>query len=171
MRTHRKLIGFTTAALFVVTAGSAQAQGKGHDKDKDKHKAKEHVQKQQEHQEHRESEARHRVTDAGHHVNDGHHHIVDRRVPPGLAKKPGGMPPGQYKKRHTADRGVVELRDVFGRHGYTVLRSENSGDRRYVYYRASDGTTHRAIVRPGSDRLHFSNVPASLVQEVLARLY
>src|SRR3982750_2432012 len=40
------------------------------------------------------------------------------KIPPGLAKK-GGLPPGQVKKLYRADDGVVALRDVFGRHGYT----------------------------------------------------
>ena len=92
------------------------------------------------------------------------------KVPPGLAKK-GGLPPGQAKKIYRPDEGVVVLRDVFGRHGYTIVRTASNGDARYVYYRASDGTVRRAIIRPGTDRLAFSNVPAVLLREILARLY
>jgi hypothetical protein len=91
-------------------------------------------------------------------------------VPPGLAKK-GGLPPGQAKKLYRADDGVAALRDVFGRHGYTVVRTANSGDTRYVYYRRRNGTLQRAIVMPGSDRLRFRNVPDALVREVYSRLY
>lgn len=91
-------------------------------------------------------------------------------VPPGLAKK-GGMPPGQAKKLYRAADGVVVLRDVFGHHGYTVVRTVPRGDARYVYYRYPDGTLHRAIVRPGSEQLYFGNVPSLLLREVLARLY
>lgn len=91
-------------------------------------------------------------------------------VPPGLAKK-GGLPPGQAKKIYRADDGVSVLRDIFGRHGYTVVRTANSGNSRYVYYRLKDGTIRRAVVSPGTDRLAFSNVPDALLREVLARLY
>jgi len=66
---------------------------------------------------------------------------------------------------------VNVLRDIFGQHGYTVVRTAGSGDARYVYYRMRDGATRRAIVTPGPDRLSFRNVPDALVREVLARLY
>jgi hypothetical protein len=97
----------------------------------------------------------------------GHGH---NKVPPGLAKK-GGLPPGQAKKIYRADDGVNVLRDIFGQHGYTVVRTAGSGDARYVYYRMRDGATRRAIVTPGPDRLSFRNVPDALVREALARLY
>jgi len=92
------------------------------------------------------------------------------KVPPGLVKK-GGLPPGQAKKIYRADDGVVVLRDIFGQHGYTVVRTVNSGDSRYVYYRLREGSVRRAIVRPGTERLVFVNVPDLLLREVLARLY
>ncbi len=92
------------------------------------------------------------------------------KVPPGLAKK-GGLPPGQAKKLYRADDGVVVLRDVFGRNGYTVVRTSADGDRRYVYYRAADGDLRRAVVYPGTERLAFDNVPSALLRQVLARLY
>jgi hypothetical protein len=91
------------------------------------------------------------------------------KVPPGLDKK-GGLPPGQAKKVYRADDGVVVLRDVFGRRGYTVVRTEPYGTSRYVYYRDRDGRVRRAVVRQGSDRLYFDNVPTAIVREVLARL-
>jgi hypothetical protein len=91
------------------------------------------------------------------------------RVPPGLAKK-GGLPPGQAKKLYRADDGVDALRDVFGRHGYTVVRTAPRGDRRYLYYRDRNGATRRAIVGPGSIRPSFRNVPASVRREALERL-
>ena len=94
----------------------------------------------------------------------------DRRVPPGLAKK-GGLPPGQAKKMYRASDGVVALRDVFGRHGYTVVRTQPFGTGQYVYYRQGNGLVQRAVVYPGTDRLTFQNVPQLLLQEVLARLY
>ena len=94
-----------------------------------------------------------------------------RRVPPGLAKK-GGLPPGQAKKMYTATDGVDALRDVFGRHGYTVVRTQPYGTWQYVYYRqGTTGLVQRAVIYPGTDRLTFQNVPQVLLQEVLARLY
>jgi hypothetical protein len=91
------------------------------------------------------------------------------QTPPGLAKK-GGLPPGQAKKVYRPEEGVVVLRDVFGRNGYTVVRTETYRDSRYVYYRTRDGVLRRAIVSPGTERLSFSNVPALVLREVLARL-
>ena len=92
------------------------------------------------------------------------------RVPPGLAKK-GGLPPGQAKKIYRTDDGVVVLRDVFGRNGYTVVRTVPDGDARHVYYRSDDGMVRRAVVSPGDDRLRFGNVPSALLRQVVARLY
>jgi hypothetical protein len=63
------------------------------------------------------------------------------------------------------------LRDIFGQHGYTVVRTASDGDSRYVYYRLRDGAVRRAIVTPGPERLSFRNVPDALLREVLARLY
>jgi hypothetical protein len=93
------------------------------------------------------------------------------KVPPGLAKKPGQMPPGQYKKRYGTSQGASVLGDILRRRGYSVLRVAPSGDSRYVYYREGDGDIRRAIVSPGSDRLSFRNVPSLVLQDVLARLY
>ena len=94
-----------------------------------------------------------------------------RRVPPGLAKK-GGLPPGQARKMYRATDGVVALRDVFDRHGHTVVRTEPYGTRQYVDYRqGTTGLVQRAVIYPGTDRLAFQNVPQLLLHEVLARSY
>ena len=142
------------AALCALAAGSALAQGKGHGKAKGQEK---------------------HATVVGGDV------VADQRdvppgiakkggVPPGLAKKPGGMPPGQYKKRYDTNTGAGILRDVFVQRGYTVTRLVPSGTSQYVYYRLPDGSERRAVVRPG-ERLTFVNVPAAILQEVVARLY
>lgn len=34
-----------------------------------------------------------------------------------------------------------------------------------------DGTERRAIVSPGTDRLRFSDVPSTLLEQVIAQLY
>jgi hypothetical protein len=81
------------------------------------------------------------------------------------------MPPGQYKKMYGANQGAYVLRDVMGRRGYTVVRTQDVGESEYVYYRLRDGSVQRAVVSPGRDRLQFGNVPSSLLSEVLARLY
>lgn len=141
------MFGFAVAASCLCL-GTAQAQGKGH-KDRD-------------HERDRNREAGQYAVPPG--------LARQGKVPPGLAKK-GGLPPGQAKKLYRADDGVAALRDVFGRHGYTVVRTANSGDRRYVYYRLRDGDVRRAIVMPGTDRLRFSNVPDALVREIYSRLY
>jgi hypothetical protein len=138
------------AALgLCVALGSTQAQGKGHRRDRERERVGSGV---------RES---YRVPPGL--ARQG-------KIPPGLAKK-GGLPPGQAKKLYRADDGVVALRDAFGRHGYTVVRTGNSGDTRYIDYRLRNGTIRRAIVMPGSDRLRFRNVPDALVREIYSRLY
>lgn len=98
-------------------------------------------------------------------------HAAGQKVPPGLAKKPGGMPPGQYKKRYGTREGATVLGDIFGRNGYPVRRITPYGESQYVFYRMPDGTERRAIVSPGADRLRFSNVPSVLLQQVIAQLY
>ena len=171
---HR-LAGVAAAALVLATAGTAQAQGKGH--------GKEHKQARAEVR----GDDRHRDGHDGHAVYDGrddrdHRYDGARRgtppglakkgkVPPGLAKKPGGMPPGQYKKVYSTHQGASILSDVLGRRGYTVVRSADAGSSRYVYYRDREGDLHRAVVSPGTERLRFSNVPDRMLSEVLARMY
>jgi hypothetical protein len=131
------------AAALTLLSGSALAQGKGQAKEKNKDKS------------HRDDVVR--VESNG-------------RTAPGLAKKPGGMPPGQYKKLHPT-QGASVLREVLGRHGYTYVRTTPYGESQYVYYRAADGVVRRAIVSQGPQRLTFTNVPSSLLQEVLSLLY
>ena len=167
-----------TFALCLVT-GSAAAQGKGHgkgqdkgqeknqekDQDMDREKGHDRRQESDRHRDHNDGDVRFPVS--GNRIEDRAEH---RRVPPGLAKK-GGLPPGQAKKMYRATDGVVALRDVFGRHGYTVVRTQPYGNSQYVYYRQGNGLVQRAVITPGTDRLAFQNVPQLLLQEVLSRLY
>jgi hypothetical protein len=88
------MAGFAMAALFFASAGTAQAQGKGHGKG---HEKNDHAQVR--------SDDRYRDRDhyrdaRSEHRSDYDHRYVQSRqsIPPGLVKKPGGMPPGQYKK-------------------------------------------------------------------------
>ncbi|MBW8769861.1 MAG: hypothetical protein JF589_08905 [Gemmatimonadetes bacterium] len=160
-----RMAGFAVAALFLASAPPAQAQGKGHGKGHDKHEQA---------QVRRDDHDRDHERDPRYENRSGHDYRYDQgrqSIPPGLAKKPGGMPPGQYRKLYDTGQGAYVLSDVLGRHGYHVLRTADAGDSRYVYYRDRSGNLHRAIVSPGADRLRFSSVPNSLLNEVIARLY
>jgi hypothetical protein len=175
---HR-LAGVAVATLLVASAGTVQAQGKGHGKE---HKsAQADARGDDRHRDDRRGDDRHVYDSRGDY--DPRYDRTRNRVPPGLAKKgglppglakkPGGMPPGQYKKLYSADHGAYVLSDVLGRRGYTIVRRADAGTSEYVYYRDRDGRIRRAIVSPPGDdrRLRFSNVPSSLLTEVLARLY
>jgi hypothetical protein len=174
---HR-LAGVAAAALLVASASTAQAQGKGHGKEHrnaevrgdDRHRDDRQVyQGRQGDDRHARGDDRHVYDSRGDY--DPRYDRARNGVPPGLAKKPGGMPPGQYKKLYNAHQGAYVLSDVLGRRGYPVVRSTNAGNSEYVYYRDHDGRLRRAIVSPGDSRLQFSNVPSSLLAEVLSRLY
>ena len=162
----------SAAALAVcIIAGSASAQGKGHDKGKGEDKKGEGKHGDEQHQvvvvdprrdndQRRDNGQRHEMESNGDY----------RKVPPGLAKK-GGLPPGQAKKYYRVSQGVPVMREVFLRHGYTVVRTEPYGTSQYVYYRQANGPIQRAVILPGTSQLGFQNVPAALLQEILARLY
>ena len=156
MRSHISRI-LAIATVGLVLAAPTQAQGRGNGKGKEKSaKVK-------------DKDRRDVI------VREANGDIVridrGRKVPPGLAKKPGQMPPGQYKKIYNSSEGANVLEDIMRRRGYTVLRVVPVNDARYVYYRYGNGVEQRAIVRPGSDRLLFSNVPSTILQAVLAYLY
>jgi hypothetical protein len=170
MRRHIvKSLGVAAAALALAT--SAQAQGRGHGRGQDRDR-------QQDRREHRDRDDRRDDDRNGRRQGPVRRQDGDvwsyRRdhVPPGLAKKPGQMPPGQYKKHHyTPLQGADVLGGILRRRGYSVQRMAPYGDSRLVYYRGSDGVIRRAIVSPGANQLGFSNVPSSLLQEVLSALY
>ncbi|MDB4893397.1 MAG: hypothetical protein JWL61_5252 [Gemmatimonadetes bacterium] len=161
MRTHTSI--FAALAALALAAGSAGAQGKGHDKDKghekDHDKAEKHISREDAQAIRLRDQNRVRPQDIG------------SRVPPGLAKKPGQMPPGQYKKRYGTSEGATVLGDIFRRRGYTVTRVAPYGQSQYVYYRLRDGAERRALVSTGTNQLQFTNVPATILQAVLAQLY
>ena len=176
-----RIVGLAIAALAFASA-AAGAQGKSQEKGKGK--SAEHgaqAVKEKRGQEVRTSDGsvvrdrdvrRNRDVRVNRDVygnRDGYGNRV--KVPPGLAKKPGQMPPGQYKKRYGTNEGADVLGGILRRRGYSVLRVVPNGESRYVYYRLRDGSEQRAIVSPGTDRLMFRNVPESLLREVMARLY
>ena len=180
MRNHFvRIFGLSAAAL--VLASTAGAQGKSQDKGKGKgdvqadqgmSKAKGKV-KVKGNDDLRRSDGV--IVRDGRDVygRDGRRDVYGNgvKVPPGLAKKPGQMPPGQYKKRYGTNEGADVLGTILRRRGYSVLRVVPAGESQYVYYRLRDGSEQRAMVSPGTDRLVFRNVPATLLQEVMARLY
>jgi len=169
----QRLAGVAAAALLVASASTAQAQGKGHGKEQKSAQAAARGDDRRRDDRRVYDERRRddrRVYDSRGDY-DPRYDRARNGVPPGLAKKPGGMPPGQYKKLYSADQGAYVLSDVLGRRGYTIVRRADAGTSEYVYYRDRDGRIRRAIVSPGDDRLRFSNVPSSLLGEVLARLY
>lgn len=156
---RRVIHTLAAAAALAAFAGSAQAQGKGHgkghgNKDWERQRAGQVVTRRSDGEVERDREWRDR-----------------RAVPPGLAKKPRQIPPGQYKKAYSSAYGATVLSDVFRQRGYPVTRLESSGETRYVYYRLPDGTVQRAVVNPSPTRLTFGNVPATILQAVLAQLY
>ena len=167
---------FSLAAAFVLAAGVADAQGKEKEKGKGQEKSKAAKAVRGD----RDAKGRVVIRDRD---RDGRIIVRDRdrdgravygngtKVPPGLAKKPGGMPPGQYKKRYSTTEGSSVLRDILLGRGYTVMRTENAGASQHVFYRLRDGSVQRAVVSTGDDRLVFGNVPDALLREVLARLY
>lgn len=147
------------AALAMVASSSVEAQGRGNgrrDRDDDR--------RQQIWSRDRDRDRDYRNYDRDY-----------RRVPPGLAKKPGHMPPGQFKKRYgnrySTYHGASVLSDILRRRGYQVIRVAPYGNSHYVYYRPYRGSERRAMVYTGGERLGFSNVPGSLLQAVLAQLY
>ena len=89
------------------------------------------------------------------------------QVPPGLAKK-GGLPPGQAKKM---DRAIVVTRDVLVHHGYTLVRIENDGPVRVVFYRVGSGPVQRFQIRPeGDDDVVVERAPRALLVDINIRL-
>lgn len=159
-------VWFATVAALCFAAAPAYAQGRGHGHGNNGH-ANGH------------GNGHGRGSENGEVVVGGNGGMVppgiqrqaeEGRVPPGLAKK-GGLPPGQARKMYTPYQGATVLGQILGQYGYPVVRTRRYGSSRYVYYRRPDGSLARAIVAPGSDQLTFRNVPAQILQAVLARLY
>jgi len=183
-----RTLGLAATALALAT--SAQAQGRGHGRGSDHAALADRRSSDDDHDRDRDRDVyrgdiHRRDTHDIYRRDDGDIYRGPDRdiygngrwVPPGLAKKPGQMPPGQYKKlygnrqRYGAYQGASVLSEILRGRGYPVLRVAPAGGAQYVYYRLHDGPQRRAIVSPGSDRLLFDNVPASILQAVLSRLY
>jgi hypothetical protein len=183
MRTHSiRMLGFAFATM-TLAATPVIAQGNGRsvmqvlrddakrdaraDRDIERDREKE-IKRQRKEIERAQREADRRRDDR---VYDQRVYGNGRKIPPGLAKKPGQMPPGQYKKRYGTNQGASVLGDILRRDGYSVLRTVPRDGSQYVYYRGRDGSERRAIVSQGTDRIGFSNVPQTVLQQVLSVLY
>ena len=152
----RRTLSLAVAALALASV-SAAAQGKGHGKSTEKAKSKHDTREVV------------RVDSRGTVVRTESRGNVS--VPPGLAKKPGNMPPGQYKKLQPRE-GAIALRDVFIRRGYTVDRITPYGASEIVYYRLPNhGAARDRKSGHHSPRLHERSCDAaerSAVQALLA---
>ena len=179
MSNHSARIAGLAFAGLALVSGAAGAQGKGHGKGHGNEKAahgNQAVRNERDDRDDRDERGVRRNSDDRYNrdvydVNGNRVYGNGAKVPPGLAKKPGQMPPGQYKKRYGTNEGADVLGGILRRRGYSVLRVVPSGPSQYVYYRTPNGLERRAIVSPGADRLSFTNVPSSLLREVLAALY
>lgn len=86
---------------------------------------------------------------------------------------------GHGPKRYavTADRAIVVTRDVLVRNGYQVIRVENRGPDRIVWYRAGNrgrgrgwGPPMKMVVHREADRVIFVDTPSAILMDIDVRL-
>ncbi len=79
----------------------------------------------------------------------------------------------------TTDRAYVVTHDVLGRHGFEVVRIENDGDDRVIWYRAGNhgrgkgkGPLPKMIIRqiPREPRVIFVDAPSDVLVDIDVRL-
>ena len=79
----------------------------------------------------------------------------------------------------TTDRAYVVTHDVLGRHGFEVVRIENDGDDRVIWYRAGNhgrgrgkGPLQKMIIRrvPAERRIVFVDAPSDVLVDIDVRL-
>lgn len=96
-------------------------------------------------------------------------------VPAGLAAQ--GRGPKHYSV--TTDRAYVVTHDVLGRHGFEVVKIENDGDDRIIWYRAGNhgrgrgkGPLEKMIIRriPAERRVLFVDAPSDVLMDIDVRL-
>ena len=190
MRTHRIGIVTLSAAMLALTSASAMAQGKSGKHERAVREVRDDRRELREDRRELRDDRRDldRDRDRLRDRDEDGRWENGRRVPPGLAKKPGQMPPGQYKKiyganrndprydprydaRNNTEQGGMVLSRILRQNGYSVLRDGSQDQSRYVDYRLRDGSVRRAFVSRGAERLSFSNVPQGVLQQVLSKLY
>jgi hypothetical protein len=86
---------------------------------------------------------------------------------------------GPKKYRASNEHAVVVTRDVLGRHGYEVVRVEDVGNDRVIWYRRGNmgrgkgkGPLAKMIIRrvPDEDRIVFVDVPNAILVDIDVRL-
>ena len=79
----------------------------------------------------------------------------------------------------TTDRAYVVTHDVLGRHGFEVVKIENMGDDRVIWYRAGNhgrgrgkGPLQKMIIRriPAERRVLFVDAPSDVLVDIDVRL-
>ena len=79
----------------------------------------------------------------------------------------------------TTDRAFVVTHDVLGRHGFDVVRIENVGDDRVIWYRRGNngrgrgkGPLEKMIIRriPAERRVVFVDAPSDVLVDIDVRL-
>jgi uncharacterized protein (UPF0548 family) len=92
-------------------------------------------------------------------------------VQQGHTKRPKG------KKVHTSDEAVEITRVVLREQGYELVRVEQRGDVRVVYYRRGNmgrgrgkGPIMYMIVRPSPERIVIERAPSSVLVQINVRL-
>jgi hypothetical protein len=83
--------------------------------------------------------------------------------------------PGEYVV--ATDRAIVVTRDVLVRHGYRVVKVEDDGDTRVVWYRAGNngrgkgqGRLEKLVIRREGDRVVFVDTPPVFLVDIDVRL-
>jgi hypothetical protein len=81
------------------------------------------------------------------------------------------------RKIHTSDEAVDVTRVVLREHGYELVRIEQRGDVRVVYYRRGNmgrgrgkGPITYMIVRPARERIVIERAPSTLLAQINIRL-
>ena len=85
-------------------------------------------------------------------------------TPPGLAKKPGGMPPGQYKKQHQYNAGGYLPNNYYRNDNYYVPQSA------YGQYNLPPAPQGYEWVRVGND-VYLAQTRTGLISQVIADLF
>src|SRR5262249_44995878 len=86
-----------------------------------------------------------------------------------------GHKPGEYVV--ATDRAIGGTRDVLVHHGYQVVRVEDEGDSRVVWYRAGNrcqgkgkGKLEKVVIRRDRDRVVFVDTPPAFLADIDVRL-
>ena len=100
----------------------------------------------------------------------------DRKSDQVVIVQQGGKRP-KHRKVHTSDEAVDVTRVVLREHGYELVRVEQRGDVRVVYYRRGNmgrgrgkGPITYMIVRPARERVVIERAPSTITAQINIRL-